>query len=64
MYHFLVDDTAIENTIFPYKNALLKSNVKTNRIGGTKWTYLKERSFVTNFFNFFKKFNFSIRTFQ
>ena len=53
MYRFLVDYTTIENAIFPYKNVLLKSNVKTNRIGGTKWTYYKERSFVTNFFKFF-----------
>ena len=48
---------------FHKKIALSKAlpNVKTNRIGSTKSTYLKERSFASNFF--FWKFCFSLRTF-
>ena len=30
-----------------------KANVKTNSMESTEWTYLKERSFVTNYFLFF-----------
>ena len=29
----------MENAAFPYKTALSKANVKTNRIGNSKWTY-------------------------
>ena len=36
-YHFLVERITIENVIFPYK--LPKSNVKTNRMESTKFTY-------------------------
>ena len=45
---------------FHRKIALSKANVKTNRIGSTKSTYRKERSFASNFF--FWKFCFSLRT--
>ena len=38
-YRFLVKSTKIENTTFPYKTALSEVNVKTNRMGNTKWTY-------------------------
>ena len=29
----------IENTTFPYKTAMSKAIVKTNKKGRTKWTY-------------------------
>ena len=41
-YHFLVQSTKIENGSFPYKNAKSETNVKTNRMMSTKWTYHKE----------------------
>ena len=34
----------------PIKAVLSEANVKTNRMGGTKWTYHKERSFASNYF--------------
>ena len=45
-----VELAMIENAIFPYKIALPKANVKTNRIGCIKCTQNKEQSFVTNYF--------------
>ena len=51
-YHFLVESTKIDNITFPYKTALSEANVKTNRMGSTKWTYHKEQSFVSNHFPF------------
>ena len=36
--------------MFPYKTALSKARVKINRATSTKWTYLKERNFATNYF--------------
>ena len=51
-YHFLVESTKIDNITFPYKTALSEANVKTNRMGSTKWTYYKEQSFVSNHFPF------------
>ena len=55
-YHFLVENTKIENETFPYKTALWEANVKTNRMGSAKWTYRKERSlsFASNCFAFFE----------
>ena len=47
---FIVESTKIENVTFPYKTALSESNVKTNRLGGAKWTYRKERDFASNYF--------------
>ena len=41
---FLVESTKIESA----------ANVKTNRMGSTKWTYRKERSFASNYFVFLK----------
>ena len=32
-YCFLLENTTIENATFPYKAALSKTNVKTNRMG-------------------------------
>ena len=44
----LVESTKIEYVSFPYKSAISEANVKTNRILKTKWTYHKERSFVSD----------------
>ena len=49
-YRFLVDSIKIENASFPYKTAILESNVKTKRMVSTQWTYHKERSFTSNYF--------------
>ena len=46
----LVKTTKIENTSFPFRAALSKANVKTNRMATTKWIYHKEWSFVSNYF--------------
>ena len=40
-YRFLVENTEIENALFPYKTAISEANVKTNRMVNTKWTYHK-----------------------
>ena len=53
-YRFLVSSTKMENATFPYKTALSEANVKTNRMGSTKRTYHKERSYVVNYFIFLK----------
>ena len=55
-YHFLVENTKIENASFPYRTALSEANVKTNRMVTTK-----ERIFASNCF-IFLKFCFSLRT--
>ena len=47
-YRFLVESTKIENATFQYKTDLSEANVKTNRLGSTKWIYHKERSFASN----------------
>ena len=51
-YHFLVETTKIENTLFPLETALSEVNVKTNRMESTKWTYHKGWSFASNYFIF------------
>ena len=51
-YHFLVETTKIENTLFPFKTALSETNVTTNRIATAKWMYHKEWSFASNCFIF------------
>ena len=51
-HRFLVESTKIDNITFPYKTALSEANVKTNRMGSTKLTYHKERSFPSNHFPF------------
>ena len=53
-YRFLVENTKIENALFPYKTAISEVNVKTNKMVTTKWTYHKEWSFSSNNFIFFK----------
>ena len=52
--HFLVESTEIETPSFPYKTAILKDNVRTNRIVSKKWTYHKERNFLPVTFIFWK----------
>ena len=60
---FLFESTKIEKGTFSYKTALSEAYAKTNRMGSTKWTYFKERSFASNYFIlFYKKFYFSLRT--
>ena len=66
-YRFSVESTKIENASFPYQFALLKANVKTNRIASTKWTYHKERSLASKYFKIWNfkitwKICFSLRT--
>ena len=51
-YRFLVETNEIENTLFPFKTALSETNVKTNRMATTKWTYYIEWSFASNYFIF------------
>ena len=48
-YCFLVESTKIEN-----KTTLSEPNVKTNKMVSTKWTYLRKRSFASNYFIFVK----------
>ena len=43
-------------TSFPFKTALSETNVKTNRMATTKWTYHKEWSFASNYFIFLENF--------
>ena len=49
---FLVETTKIEKISCPFKTALPETNVKTNRMAATKWTYHKEWSFPSNYFTF------------
>ena len=57
-YRFLVESNKIENAKCPYKT---EANVTTNRMGRTKWTYHRERGFLSNYF-IFQKFCFGLRT--
>ena len=60
-YRFLVESTKSEKATFPYKTALSEVNVKTNRMGSTKWTIIMNRVLpVTTLF--FWKFGFSLTT--
>ena len=52
--HFLIETTEIESTVFPFKTSLSETNVKTNRMTTTKWTYYKDWSFVSTYFIFFE----------
>ena len=49
-YRFLVQSTKIKNAPFPYTTTISESNVKTNRMVITKWTYHKEWSFASSYF--------------
>ena len=53
-YRFLLESTKIDSITFPYKTALSEANVKTYRMGSTKVTFHKERSFACNKFPFLK----------
>ena len=53
---FLVQGTKIECAIFSDKTALPEANVKTNRMGITKWIFHKGRSFASNYFIFLENF--------
>ena len=53
-YRFSVESTKIGNALFPFKTTIPEDNVKTNRMVSTKWTYHKERSFISNYFVFLK----------
>ena len=56
-YRVWVETTKIESTSFPLKTALSETNVNTNRMATTKWTYHKAWSFASNYFileNFFQ----------
>ena len=53
-YRFLLETTKIENASFPKKTAMSGANVKTNRIGGTKWIYHKKRTFTSIYLIFLK----------
>ena len=53
---FLDENPKIESASFPYKTA----KFKTNRMWSTKWTYYKQRSFVSDFI--FSKILFQFRT--
>ena len=60
---FFVESTKIESATFPYKTALSEDNVKTNRIGSTKWSYSNDRSFPIKYFNFSDKILFHFKNF-
>ena len=51
-HRFLVESAKIENATISYKTLLSEANVKTNRMGSTKWTYHTGRSFASNYFIF------------
>ena len=51
---FIVESTTIERVTCLYKNSPSEANVKTNRMGSTKWTYHKERSFASIYIIFLK----------
>ena len=53
-HRFLAESTKIESALFLYKTAISEANVKTNKMVTTKWIYLKERSFSSNYFIFLK----------
>ena len=53
-YCFLIESTRIENATFPHKTDQSEANVKTSRMGSTRWTNHKERRFASNYFIFSK----------
>ena len=55
-YSFLVEATKIENTSFPFKTAMSETNIKTNRMSTTKWSYQKEWSSASNYVIFVENF--------
>ena len=55
-HRFLFESTTIERTSFPYKTALSKANVKTNRMRSREWTSQKEGNLLLTIFFFKIKF--------
>ena len=55
-YRLLVERIKIEKVSLPYKTDILEANVKANKMVTTKWAYHRERSFASNYFNFFESF--------
>ena len=55
-YRLLVERIKIEKASLPYKTDILEANVKANKMVTTKWAYHRERSFASNYFNFFESF--------
>ena len=53
-YLFLVESTNIANASFRSRTIISETNVKTNGMGITKWTFQKERSLACNYFIFLK----------
>ena len=51
---FLLESTTIEIATFPNKTTLLKTNIKTNRMGSANSIFHKKPSFSTKFFIFLK----------
>ena len=51
---FSVESTKIENAAFLFKNAQSEGNAKTNKIGGRKCTYHKQR--ILPVLHLFEKF--------
>ena len=51
-YRFSVESTKIENASFPYQFALLKANVKTNRIASTNGPITKNEVLPVNTLKF------------
>ena len=49
-YRLLTEIAKIESITYPYKTALSEANFKTNRMGSSKWTYHKKRSFANYYF--------------
>ena len=55
--NFLKNETTkIASASFLYKTVMSEANVKTNRMGSTKWTYQKDRTFASNYFIFLEDF--------
>ena len=48
---FLVETTNTEDTSLPFKTTLSESNVKTNRMATTKWTYHKSGVLPVTYFS-------------
>ena len=50
----MVESTTIKRVTCLYKNSPSEANVQTNRMGSTKCTYHKERSFASIYIIFLK----------
>ena len=59
MEHLILKEIILKTQHF-HKKETSETNVKTNKIESTKWTYHKEQSFASNYF-IFLKFCFTLR---